>query len=160
MLDPNSEYARHHKPSTTEISTIMELEPTALKGAIERINEITEEMDNLKQEKKMLEEVLIAATISHFESELKRKGKTHGAVTVKLDDGIELTLERKQTVTWDQEKLQNVYECLPIETASKIIELKMSVPERVYAAISDPDLLNDLKAARTTKIGEATVKIK
>jgi hypothetical protein len=138
----------------------MTLEPTTPNEAVERLNEITEEMDALKQEKKALEEILIASAISQFEAELKRKGKTHGAITVTLDDGLQLTLERKQTVTWDQEKLQNIYECLPIETAANIIEIKMNVPERVYAAISDPDLLKDLKEARTTKIGDATVKVK
>ncbi len=134
--------------------------PTTPEEAAKQITAIKGDMEMLKAEQKKYEAILIDAKLKEFESLLAAKKKTHGSVSIELQDGTEITLEKKQTVTWDQDKLQNVYECLPIETAANIIEIKMSVPEKVYAAISDPDLLNDLKAARTTKIGEATVKIK
>lgn len=151
-------YENLYQPETSEPS--MTLEPTTPEEAALRISEIKEEIDGLKHEQKLLESILIDSKLAEFEALLAAKKKTHGSVSIALQDGTEITLEKKQTVTWDQEKLQNVYECLPLETASNIIEIKMSVPEKVYAAISDPDLLADLRAARTTKIGEATVKIK
>ena len=151
-------YEDLHQPSASEPN--ITLEPTTPEEAALRISEIKEEIDGLKHEQKLLESILIDSKLAEFESLLAAKKKTHGSVSIALQDGTEITLEKKQTVAWDQEKLQNIYECLPLETAAKIIEIKMNVSERVYAAISDPDLLEDLKAARTTKIGEATVKIK
>lgn len=138
----------------------MTLEPTTPEEAALRISDIKDEIETLKAEQKLLEAVLIDSKLSEFESIMAAKGKTHGSVSFELQDGTSITLEKKQTVSWDQDKLQNVYECLPLETASRIIELKMSVPEKVYAAIADPQLLADLRAARTTKIGEVTVKLK
>jgi actin-related protein len=134
--------------------------PITPEEAAKQIAVIKEDMEMLKAEQKKYEAILIDSKLKEFEALLAAKKKTHGSVSLTLQDGTEITLEKKQTVTWDQDKLQNVYECLPIETAANIIEIKMSVPEKVYAAISDPALLDDLKAARTTKIGEATVKIK
>jgi hypothetical protein len=134
--------------------------PTTPEEAAKQITVIKGDMEMLKAEQKKYEAILIDAKLKEFESLLAAKKKTHGSVSIELQDGTEITLEKKQTVTWDQEKLQNIYECLPLETAANIIEIKMNVSERVYAAISDPELLEDLKAARTTKIGEATVKIK
>lgn len=136
------------------------IEPTTPEEAAKQIAVIKEDMEMLKAEQKKYEAILIESKLKEFEALLAAKKKTHGSVSLTLQDGTEITLEKKQTVTWDQDKLQNVYECLPIETAANIIEIKMSVPEKVYAAISDPALLDDLKAARTTKIGEATVKLK
>jgi hypothetical protein len=133
---------------------------TTPEEAASRILDIKGEMEQLKVEQKQLEALLISAKLLEFEYLMGVKKKTHGSISFTLADGTEITLEKKQTVTWDQAKLQNIYECLPAETASNIIELKMNVPEKVYAAISDPALLEDLKAARTTKIGEATVKLK
>lgn len=133
---------------------------TTPEEAASRILDIKGEMEQLKTEQKQLESLLIDAKLLEFEHLLGVKKKTHGSVSFTLSDGTEITLEKKQTVTWDQTKLQNIYECLPAETAGNIIELKMNVAEKVYAAISDPALLEDLKAARTTKIGDATVKIK
>jgi len=134
--------------------------PSTPEEMVSQIQIIKNDIESLKNEQKKYEAMLIDSKLSEFEALLAAKRKTHGSISIKLQDGSEITLEKKQTVTWDQEKLQNVYECLPLETAANIIEIKMNVSERVYAAISDPDLLNDLKAARTTKIGEATVKIK
>ena len=134
--------------------------PSTPEEMVSQIQIIKNDIELLKNEQKKYEAMLIDSKLAEFEALLAAKKKTHGSISLKLQDGTEITLEKKQTVTWDQEKLQNVYECLPLETAANIIEIKMNVPERVYAAISDPDLLKDLNEARTTKIGEATVKIK
>lgn len=136
------------------------IKSTTPEEAAKQIAVIKDDMEMLKAEQKKYEAILLDAKLKEFEHLLSLNKKTHGSVTLTLEDGVQVTLEKKQTVTWDQGKLQNVYECLPAETASNIIEIKMSVPEKVYAAISDPALLEDLKAARTTKIGEATVRLK
>jgi hypothetical protein len=90
---------------------------------------------------------------------LDQLGKSHGSVTLELQDGFSAKTETKQTVTWDSEKLQAIAKTLPWERAVAIFGIKFSVSETIYKGISasDPALGARLDDARTTKVGEPSV---
>jgi hypothetical protein len=89
---------------------------------------------------------------------MEAKGKSHGSVTGEID-GIKMTWDVKQTVSWDQAKLRALWEALPIEVGNKLIETKFSVKESVFSAQVDPKLTEALKDARTTKLSSPSVKL-
>jgi len=90
--------------------------------------------------------------------EMMEREKTHGSVSKEID-GVKLTYDVKQTVSWDQEKLQSLWEALPPEIGSKLIKTEFSVSEAVFKNQVDPGLIDALVDARTTKLGVPTIKL-
>lgn len=112
----------------------------------------------LKERNSQLEAQLLALTSSDFVAEMVAREKTHGSVS-KCIDGVKLTYEVKQTVSWDQEKLRALWEALPSYVGNKLVEVKFSVPERMFACQTDPALIDALVDARITKLSAPTIKL-
>lgn len=92
---------------------------------------------------------------------LNQSQKSHGTVSLPLQDGITLKGEIKRTVKWDSEKLQAVAQTLPWERVAAIFKIEFSVPEAIYKGIAalSPELRNKIDAARTTKLAPATASL-
>jgi len=101
---------------------------------------------------------LLQRTAGEFMKEMMEREKTHGSVSKEIE-GVKLTYEVKQTVSWDQEKLQSLWEALPPEIGSKLIKTEFSVSEAVFKNQVDPGLIDALVDARTTKLGMPTIKL-
>ena len=112
----------------------------------------------LKEKNSQLEAELLSLTSSDFVAEMISREKTHGSITKDID-GIKLTYEVKQTVTWDQDKLRALWEALPSYVGNKLVELKFSVPERMFACQTDSALIDALVDARITKLSAPTIKL-
>lgn len=112
----------------------------------------------LKERNSQLEAQLLALTSSDFVAEMVAREKTHGSVSREID-GVKLTYEVKQTVSWDQEKLRALWEALPSYVGNKLVEVKFSVPERMFACQTDPALIDALVDARITKLSAPTIKL-
>ena len=112
----------------------------------------------LKERNTQLEAELLALTSSDFVAEMVAREKTHGSVSKDID-GVKLTYEVKQTVSWDQEKLRALWEALPSYVGNKLVEVKFSVPERMFACQTDPALIDALVDARITKLSAPTIKL-
>lgn len=115
-------------------------------------------MEFLKEQNSKLERELLHLTSSDFVAEMVSREKTHGSVSKDID-GVKLTYEVKQTVSWDQEKLRALWEALPSYVGNKLVELKFSVPERMFACQTDPALIDALVDARITKLSAPTIKL-
>jgi len=104
------------------------------------------------------ESELLSRTSAAFSAEMAQREKTHGSISKEID-GVKLTYDVKQTVTWDQEKLKSLREALPIEVADRLIKTEFSVSEAVFKNQVDPGLIDALVDARTTKLGVPTIKL-
>jgi hypothetical protein len=129
------------------------------------IAELAKEIENLRAIQQIyrldiqnLEYELLSRTSGEFIQEMVQREKTHGAVSKEID-GIKLTYEVKQTVSWDQDKLRSLWEALPPEIGSKLIKTEFSVSEAVFKNQVDPGLIDALVDARTTKLGVPTIKL-
>jgi hypothetical protein len=80
------------------------------------------------------------------------KGKEAGEGTDEID-GVRFHVYVGKKVTWDTEKLKTVYASQPQDVSEKIFKVAITVPEKVFSAITDPKLNEALVDARTVEIG-------
>lgn len=92
---------------------------------------------------------------------LTEKGKSHGSVTIPLQDGFEVKGDAKQTVKWDSAKLQAVAQTLPWERVIALFKIDFSMSETIYKGIAalSPELRAQIDAARTTSVGEPSLSL-
>ena len=129
-----------------------------VQNLIENIENNRLTLQFLKDQNAKLEAELLALTSSDFVAEMVSREKTHGSIS-KDFGGVKLTYEVKQTVSWDQEKLRALWEALPSYVGNKLVELKFSVPERMFACQTDSALIDALVDARITKLSAPTIKL-
>ena len=125
----------------------------------ERITSLKEAIQNHKVELDLAEAELIREVSGDFTLEMLQREKYHGSISKEVG-GVKLQWDVKQTVTWDQAKLRALWEALPKEVGDRLIELKFSVSEAVFKAQCDPQIIDALVDARTTKLSAPTIKIK
>jgi len=113
----------------------------------------------LKEKNKQLEAELLSLVEAPFLKEMEEREKTHGSISKEIE-GIKLTYEVKQTVTWDQERLQTLLENLPMDVGSKLIKIEYSVSEAIFKNQVDPGLIDALIDARTTKLSAPAIKLR
>jgi len=116
-------------------------------------------MSFLKEKNKQLEAELLSLVEAPFLKEMEEREKPHGSISKEIE-GIKLTYEVKQTVTWDQERLQTLLENLPMDVGSKLIKIEYSVSEAVFKNQVDPGLIDALIDARTTKLSAPAIKLR
>jgi hypothetical protein len=94
----------------------------------------------------------------------KEAGKEHGKITVPSHAlrPFALEVETRQTVTWDQDKLNAAAsdgELMSPEEAQHLIKVELSVAEKTYNALPPGPIKTALKAARTTKLSAPSIKV-
>ena len=123
------------------------------------IAETEAQIEEVENQLKLLKAELLAMVGEDLSAALAARGKEYGSVSMEID-GVSLTYEVKQTVSWDQTKLQNLWQSLPLEVGDKLIDLKFSVSEKMYDACIDEAIKAALTDARTTKLSSPSVKPK
>ena len=123
-----------------------------------QIEKNKEAIKTFREHNTVLEAELLSLTAGDFIQEMVSREKTYGSVSKEFD-GIKLTYDIKQTVTWDQDKLRNLLESLPTDIGRNLIRTEFSVSEAVFKNQIDPALIDALLDARTTKLSSPTVKI-
>lgn len=90
---------------------------------------------------------------------LAQADKTHGAVSLPMQDGFVVKADTKQTVKWDSAKLQEVAQTLPWDRVNALFGITFKMSETIYKGVSalSPDLRAKIDAARTTTIGEPSM---
>lgn len=88
------------------------------------------------------------------------ENKQHGVVHFTLDN-VPLTADISKKVEWDSNKLMAVAAKLPWEKVQTLFKIEMSMGEKVFAVIDAgaiaPEIVADIKAARTVKYGEPKI---
>jgi len=123
-----------------------------------QIEKNKEAIKAFREHNTVLEAELLGLTSGDFINEMVSREKTYGSVT-KDFDGVKLTYDIKQTVSWDQERLKALLENLPVEIGSKLIKTEYSVSETTFRNQIDPALIDALLDARTTKLSKPTISI-
>ena len=123
-----------------------------------QIEKNKEAIKTFREHTATLEAELLSLTAGDFIQEMVSREKVHGSVSKEFD-GVKLTYDIKQTVTWDQDKLRNLMESLPTDIGSNLIKTEFSVSEAVFKNQIDPALIDALLDARTTKLSSPTVKV-
>jgi hypothetical protein len=123
-----------------------------------QIEKNKEAIKAFREHNTVLEAELLGLTSGDFINEMVSREKTYGSVT-KDFDGVKLTYDIKQTVSWDQERLKALMENLPVEIGSKLIKTEYSVSEATFRNQVDPALIDALLDARTTKLSKPTISI-
>lgn len=136
---------------TTDQKTIVELKAEH--------NRLSRDQNLLKMRIKNVETEIIMRTMNEFIHEMISREKDYGSFS-KTIDGVDLTYEVKQSVSWDQDKLRSLWEALPPEIGNKLIKTEFSVSEAVFKNQVDPGLIDALVDARTTKLSAPTIKLK
>lgn len=92
---------------------------------------------------------------------LAQKDKTHGSVTLDLQDRFRIKGDVKQEVKWDSAALMAIAKTLPWERVTQLFKIDFSMSETVYKGIAAaaPELRERIDAARTTKIKEPSLRI-
>lgn len=93
---------------------------------------------------------------------LSEAGKSHGTVTIPLQDGFSVKGDAKQTVKWDSDKLQEIAQTLPWDRVNALFGIKFTMSETIYKGVSalSPELRAKIDAARTTTIGAPSMALK
>jgi hypothetical protein len=99
---------------------------------------------------------LLARYGSAFAGQLQALGKNDGSLSDERD-GVKLTYDVEKKVKWDNEKLKAIAATMDWATASRVFKIEFAVPESVYKAIPDVDLVKRLNEARTVTIKEPTI---
>jgi hypothetical protein len=92
---------------------------------------------------------------------LSEAGKSHGSVTLPLQDGIVVKGDVKQTVKWDSAKLMEIAQTMPWDRVAAMFKIEFSMPEAIYKGVGalSPELQKKIDAARTTVIAAPSLKL-
>jgi hypothetical protein len=123
-----------------------------------KIEDLRSTSQYIKLQIQHAEAELLQRTAGDFIADMVSREKSHGSISKEIE-GIKLTYEVKQTISWDQDKLQKLWEALPPEIGSRLIKTEYSVSEAVFKNQVDPGLIDALVDARTTKLGIPTIKL-
>lgn len=101
-----------------------------------------------KHDLRQVSEELALRYGERFKSLLAAQGREYGEHTVE-EDGYRLKMVRDRVVAWDQDTLKRLMLELPWEAAQALITMKLSVLERTYKNITDPNIKGRIDGART-----------
>lgn len=94
-------------------------------------------------------------------NDLTAMGKTHGTVTLELQDNMSAKVVVDRKVKWDGGKLLAVAQTMPWDKAMSIFKLDVSMSETAYKGVAmlDAELKAKIDDARTETIGEPKVTL-
>lgn len=84
--------------------------------------------------------------------------KQSGELTIDVGS-MKLKAKIDKKVEWDSPALRAVAGSMPWELAQQIFDIKMTVPERIYTALTDADLKARITEARTVKYGNLKITL-
>ena len=93
------------------------------------------------------------STVLAFRNAVKDCGTIH-----LTDDGFDIEVEAKKSVSWDAGKLADAFDAMAKDEADHYCKCKLEVDERKYVA-APPAIKALLEPARTMKVGKPTYKL-
>jgi len=103
-----------------------------------------------------IQDELAARYGDRFTATLHNQGRDYGESTQVLD-GKKIKLKVDRVVSWDEERLRVLLTELPWEVARELITMKLSVTERAFSRITDPNLRGRIEGARTVHLKPVNV---
>lgn len=92
---------------------------------------------------------------------LRQAGKSHGSISLPLQDGMSAKADVRQTVDWDSDKLMEIAKTMPWDRVVAMFKIKFSMSETIYKGIAaaSPDIRKAIDDARTVKFSDPSVKL-
>lgn len=122
----------------------------------DELNAINGKLSDAKKDKKLVESEIKQQYNENVSALLKNKKEPYGKVSIE-DDGFTVSFSTPKKITWDQEKLAELYKRISEhEDPSQYISVEYKVSETAYKNWPD-DIKRAFSEARTE--GEGAVKI-
>jgi hypothetical protein len=122
--------------------------------SIVRLREINDELvHEIAERKKEIDAIKAELSVRYAEEatrEILSRGKEHGEYTLEKD-GVKITCDIGQKITWDSDMLKEIAQTLPQDTVHRLFKISISVPERVFQSITEKELLDRVSEARTVR---------
>lgn len=92
---------------------------------------------------------------------LTQADKTHGTVSLQLQDGYSVKGDIKQKVDWDSDILMALAQTMPWDRVEKIFKIKFSMSETIYKglAAASPETVAAVDKARTVTLATPIAKL-
>jgi hypothetical protein len=123
----------------------------------ERRDQLKAKMDGLKAELKDIEEQISDTFLDRAKASLMMQGKDFGTTHI-LAGNRKVKVVLRKKVTWDQDKLRNTLDTMPVDDARHYGKLTFSVEERKYNE-APPRVKELLEECRTVELGGATFSV-
>lgn len=120
----------------------------------ERRAKLKSTLDDLKAELKGVEEQIETLLLDNARNSLVELGKDFGTTYLNVD-GQRVKAVLRKKVTWDQDKLRDALEKMPVDDARHYGKISFTVEERKYNE-APPRVREVLEECRTVEIGGAT----
>lgn len=127
-----------------------------LKKEAQYLAECRAEIDN---ELKRIESEIFSRFQDDFKAELGRRGQEYGDYSF-VEDEVGIKFSITKTVSWDSEKLTSMAEQIPADIREKLYKIKVTIPEKEWAAIAGTEMESLLSMARTVKYSDTKVSFK
>tara|TARA_S200002703_G_scaffold29599_1_gene25513 strand:+ start:473 stop:937 length:465 start_codon:yes stop_codon:yes gene_type:complete len=131
--------------------------PNDLTPIYERRKDVMQQIADLQNELKVINNSLIQQFEDQAEQVLASKGKDFGQVTIK-SEGFKISIDSRKRVDWDQEKLMGVLDNMDNENAKHYATVKVSVAEAKFQQ-APPDIRAKLSECRTVYLQGKSVNI-
>lgn len=127
---------------------------------MKNISELSEDLEsiqtalyNLKNQEKAIKDAILSIYEVQLGMAYIQKAEPFGTVNFE-DEGLKITFNTPKKVTWDQEKLAEIYK----EAGDEYIRVSYDVSETAYKGWNQA-IKDELMAARTVEPGTITIKV-
>lgn len=131
--------------------------PASLKDLRDSINAKEGVIKTLKEQIQEIEDLILKTHGPLFNAQMAALEKVSGKVSRTID-GVKVSYEIRESVTWDQEQLQQIVKDNPALLGDSI-DQKLSVSKKTMASIEPVKLLDRLIDARTIKYSNPIITI-
>ncbi len=130
-----------------------------LKAFFDESQEITEKLDELKKQKKEIDEKIEKRIAPNCIDARKMQGKDYGTVSF-VQEGFTVKHTIPKKVTWDNSKLAAIYKKIISngDNPDAYIDVKYNIPEKKYSSF-EKAIKGVFQPARTISFGKPTFKL-
>lgn len=101
---------------------------------------------------------MLAAHVSATARDLYRNANKQSGDVAIIEDGVKVKCSISKKVEWDTDKLLPVMQSMNYDRATQLFDIKVSMPEKIYTALTDDTLKAAVDAARVVKYGEMKIE--
>ena len=125
----------------------------------EKLDEANEFFNHIRQVRSKLVESIALKYLEQEKNIRCSNGKVSGTVTIQ-DGDYEVSIVRSKKITWDQEKLLQIYKSMLSNGGpAKAIQVKLNVSEETYKSI-DTHIRSLLDEARSESVSSPKIALK
>lgn len=120
---------------------------------------LVDDIGGLEKELKEANAEIIRRLDGKIQDGYRERNIQHGLIRFE-HEGVQVAVEIRKTVKWDQDDLTKLSNKLPPEAAARIFDVELAIPEKILEAMARTDLplYTSLNQARTVKYSAPSIK--